>query len=73
MIEELIGLLIRNRGKLVGALLGFVVGWLLLTRGLMATLLLALCVGFGYYMGKKVDEEGDLRELFNRLLPPYRR
>ncbi|MGI6574517.1 MAG: DUF2273 domain-containing protein [bacterium] len=71
MTEELLRLLLENRGKIVGVLLGFVMGWFLISKGLVATLIIMLFVLGGYYFGCRFDAGSDWRDLFNRFFPPY--
>jgi uncharacterized membrane protein len=71
MLEELLRLLLQNRGRITGVLLGLTIGWLLISRGLWATLLLVFCVVIGYYFGSRFDAEGNLRETIKRIFPPF--
>ena len=73
IVEEILAIFIEHRGKILCGLGGFLFGWLLITRGLAATLLLCLCVALGYFVGKKVDAGGKLEDVLKHFLASYRR
>lgn len=66
--DKLMDFFITNQGKIIGALIGFLAGLLLLTLGLFKTLVLSICIAVGYYLGKKVDNKEDIIQLIERLL-----
>lgn len=72
-MEEILAIFIEHKGKILCGLGGFLLGWLLITRGLAATLLLCICVGLGYFIGKKIDDEGELSGILKRFLSSHRR
>ena len=49
-----------NPGKAVGGILGFVLGMLLLTIGIVKTLVIILLVATGFLAGKLIDDRGTL-------------
>jgi uncharacterized membrane protein len=57
----------RHRGKILGVFLGLAFGWFAITYGLLKAVFVALCVGAGYYLGKRLDEQWNLRELVRRF------
>ncbi|MFW6287712.1 MAG: DUF2273 domain-containing protein [bacterium] len=59
-----------NKGKIIGALIGFVFGLLVLIIGFWKTLLVLFCTVLGYYIGSRWDLEGDFRKILDKLLPP---
>ncbi|MFW6035260.1 MAG: DUF2273 domain-containing protein [Halothermotrichaceae bacterium] len=58
-----------HKGKIVGALIGFLFGILILYVGFFKTLLIFACTLLGYYIGSRWDLAGDFKELLDRLLP----
>ncbi|MEJ6950089.1 DUF2273 domain-containing protein [Natronospora cellulosivora (SeqCode)] len=62
-----------NKGKILGALLGFIFGLLLLFIGLWRTLVVFFCTIAGYYIGSRWDIEGNFKKLLDRILPPKKR
>lgn len=70
-IDKLMEIYRANRGGFNGAGIGFAIALLFLTVGLIRTLFIALCVGVGYYIGKKISEDKDyLKNLLDSILPP---
>lgn len=61
--------LVRHRGKVVGLVLGFCFGVLVLVFGFIKTLFVGLCLWGGYHLGSKVDNKEDLRRLLDRFFP----
>ncbi|MHB1421545.1 MAG: DUF2273 domain-containing protein [Bacillota bacterium] len=56
-----------HRGRLLGVLLGLVFGILVVTVGFWKALFVSLCIVAGYTLGKRVDEEGNLRGWMERI------
>ncbi|SHI01667.1 DUF2273 domain-containing protein [Sporanaerobacter acetigenes] len=69
---EFIQILEENKGKTIGTIIGFVIAILVLTIGFFRTLFIVLCTWFGFYLGKKKDNQEDFREILDRILPPGR-
>lgn len=60
----------NNKGKVIGALIGFLTGLLVLIIGFWKTLLVLLFTVVGYYIGSRWDIEGDFSQVLDKLLPP---
>ncbi|MBO8159198.1 DUF2273 domain-containing protein [Thermosyntropha sp.] len=61
MWEKFLFLLLEeHRGKVLGVLLGLVAAILVVTYGFLKALFIMLCIGLGYFIGKKVDEKQDI-------------
>ena len=73
MVDELLGIFWKYRGRIIGGLLGLLIGWLFLTRGFFATLFLVGCILCGYWLGKGADGEGDLGSFLQRFRFPDQR
>lgn len=60
----------NNPGKAAGAFIGFVSGLLILTLGMLQTLLIALLVFIGFIIGKLKDDDvsiiDQIKNIFNR-------
>ena len=67
---EFVKTLIRNKGKTIGTLLGFIIAILMLTIGFFKTLFIVLCTWLGYYIGKKTDNQENIKEIIERIIPP---
>ncbi|MFW6287133.1 MAG: DUF2273 domain-containing protein [bacterium] len=59
-----------NKGKIIGAIFGFIFGLLLLFIGFWRTILVFTCTTIGYYISSRWDVEGDFKKLLDRILPP---
>ncbi|MDP4092054.1 MAG: DUF2273 domain-containing protein [Bacillota bacterium] len=60
-----------HRGGINGALVGLVIAVAFLLLGFFRTLFIAICVGIGYYIGKRIYEDKDyIKNLLDRVLPP---
>lgn len=63
MKEKLLQFYKGNAGKCNGVIVGLVIGILLLTLGFWGTLLLALCVGIGLWLGGRKDRGQPIGQL----------
>ncbi|MDD4169035.1 MAG: DUF2273 domain-containing protein [Desulfotomaculaceae bacterium] len=57
----------KHLGKALGILLGLVFGWFAIKYGLFKALFVAGCAVAGYYLGKRLDEKYDFREVLSRV------
>ncbi len=57
------------RGRLVCTIFGAITGFLFLWLGVLQTLFLLFCIGFGFFVGHKLDKDEDLLEWLDRFLP----
>lgn len=60
----------NHSGKIVGVLVGFFLGVLIILLGFFQTLFVLLCVIAGFIVGKRIDEKEDLMDILDKLLPP---
>lgn len=66
-MEILQEMLRRHPGKIIGVILGLVFGWFAITYGLLKALFVLVCVVAGFYLGKRLDEKMDIRDMMSRL------
>lgn len=59
-----------HRGKIIGAVSGFLLGILIILFGFFQTLFVTACMVIGYVIGKRIDEKEDIVEILDKLLPP---
>lgn len=59
----------NHRGRMIGLLAGLIVGILFLTLGFFKTIFLLLCIGFGFFIGDKIDNQEDLFKLLEKIWP----
>ncbi|KXG78161.1 hypothetical protein AN618_05530 [Fervidicola ferrireducens] len=62
----------HHRGKLIGAIIGFGIGLLILVFGFIKAIFLVFCAFLGYYIGKHIDKKEGLRDILDKILPPGR-
>ena len=69
--DKLLEFYYAHRGGINGALSGLALAVIILLIGFFRTLFIAIFVGLGYYIGKRISEEKDyLKNLLDRILPP---
>lgn len=66
-MEILQDILRKHPGKIIGVVLGLLFGWFAITYGLLKALFVLVCVVAGFYLGKRLDEKMDIREMMSRL------
>ncbi|MBE3573928.1 MAG: DUF2273 domain-containing protein [Firmicutes bacterium] len=69
-MAELLRLILKHRGKIVGVLLGLLLGWISIAYGIIKALFVGLLVLAGYYLGSRVDNRESLSDALHKLLPP---
>jgi len=57
-----------NRGKIIGALIGLGISLSIILWGILKTLLIIIFVFTGYYGGKQLDDQVDIKDKILRLL-----
>lgn len=62
-------LLWEHKGKALGILAGLLFGCIYLIVGFWNTLVFIVFVGTGYYIGRKLDQKEDLRDILDKILP----
>lgn len=61
----------KNRGGINGALSGFLFSAFILIFGFFKSVFIALCVGLGYYIGKRLSNDKKyIKNLLDKILPP---
>lgn len=68
--EQLLAIWQRHSAKIVGALLGFLIGLFIKWIGLFWTIVITITTAVGYWIGARVDEDPEtLPRLIQRLMP----
>jgi uncharacterized membrane protein len=57
----------RNRGKVIGGLIGLLVALLWIISGFWTMLFIAILILIGYFIGKCFDDHVSLSELWTRM------
>jgi uncharacterized membrane protein len=55
---EIMGAISRNWGKLLGAVLGLIVGIIIVSFGFWKAIFLVICLALGYFVGSRLDGGG---------------
>ncbi len=59
--------------RLLGTVIGIFFGILYLVFGLFKTIVFAIFVLLGYFIGKMLDDREDWRDVIDRIMPPKHR
>lgn len=59
----------NNPKKITGAVIGLIVGILILTIGFFKTLLLCITTLLGYYLGSRINFEEDIKKVIMKVIP----
>jgi uncharacterized membrane protein len=49
----------RHPGKIAGTVLGLVLGWLIISYGVLRALFILACIALGFYIGSRFDDKDD--------------
>lgn len=61
----------NNKGGIIGAATGLLLAVLILLLGFFRVLFIAIFIGVGYYIGKRIHSDKDyIKNLLDRVLPP---
>lgn len=58
-----------HKGKIIGILVGFIFGILVLSIGFWQTLFLSLCIYVGYWVGGMTDKKEKFMDFLDKILP----
>ncbi|WP_350344666.1 DUF2273 domain-containing protein [Proteinivorax tanatarense] len=68
MWQEFKEIAIKNKGKLTGILTGFIVSIIYLWLGFIKGTFVVICIGVGFFIGKRFDDDKDFMESLKNLL-----
>jgi len=57
----------RHRGKVIGVCIGLAFGWFAITYGFWKAIFVSICIGVGYFIGKRLDERINWTQFWDRL------
>ncbi|GGE10370.1 hypothetical protein GCM10011571_09590 [Marinithermofilum abyssi] len=58
-----------HRGRVVGTVVGFVLGLIYLIVGFWKTMVFGLFVGVGFWIGHRMDRRDDVGEVLENIFP----
>lgn len=70
VIKALLGFFADHKGRIIGALLGLIVGLLWAILGWWKAAIFLFCVALGYFVGLRLDRRDSWREIIEKILPP---
>jgi len=56
-----------HRGKTIGILVGFIFGLMVAIFGFFQAVFISLCMAIGFFIGKRIDENVDFRDLMDKM------
>lgn len=59
MIDRLRDIFLRHTGKVLGSVLGLILGWIIIRYGVLRGLFVILCAAAGFYFGARFDSSAD--------------
>jgi uncharacterized membrane protein len=68
MKETLVAILSAHMGKIFGAVLGLILGWIIIAYGILKGLFVVLCVAAGLYLGALLDSPRGSDSFLGRFL-----
>ncbi|NLB89288.1 MAG: DUF2273 domain-containing protein [Syntrophomonadaceae bacterium] len=63
----LLSLIGEHRGKTIGVLLGLLASILFITYGFFKTLFIIICIGLGYFIGKRLDDNKNFEDWLRKI------
>ena len=59
----------NNQSRVIGAVIGFIIGILILSIGFFKTSLIVITTGLGYVIGSRWNIEEDVKTLIDKIIP----
>ncbi len=69
-LREYVPRLLEYRGRIFGSLIGLIAGLLWAFLGFWKAVAFLICIFAGFYLGKKIDQRGSIKDILQRILPP---
>lgn len=69
MLEELLLYFQKYKGRIIGIVLGLIIGWMILHYGWLATIFWVVCIVLGYLAGKRIDDNDSWQDIIDRIFP----
>ena len=69
-MEYLWGLCSQHKGKIIGGIVGLTIAIVIIAFGFLKAIFVIFCTVLGYYIGKLLDNKGDIRDILDKILPP---
>lgn len=67
--SEVLNYLATKKGRLMGILVGILLGFAIMKYGFWKTLFIMICAGLGYFIGKRIDDQRGFEDILEQVLP----
>ncbi len=67
--SETLNYLATKKGRLMGVLVGILLGFAIMKYGFWKTLFIMICAGLGYFIGKRIDDQRGFEDILEQVLP----
>jgi uncharacterized membrane protein len=67
--DRLMQFLITYKGRISGAIIGFITGLIVIHHGWINGFYFLFCLGIGFYIGKLIDGKHSFRQILEKILP----
>ena len=68
--KEYLPKLASYKGRILGSGIGLIAGLLWAFLGFWRAMAFVFCIFLGYFLGKRIDIRGSLRDILSKVLPP---
>ncbi len=69
-LKDILPKLADFKGRIFGSAIGLIAGLLWAFMGFWRALAFVFCIFCGYFLGKRIDQKGSLREILRKVIPP---
>lgn len=70
MWQDIKRIVTENKGKATGSFFGLLFGLFYIWLGFFKATFIILCIGIGYFIGKRIDDDKDFTKTIKKLLGP---
>lgn len=70
MWQDIKEIVIQNKGKVMGSVVGLLFSVFYLSYGFIRATFIIICIGIGYFIGKRLDDDKDFIQTIKKLLGP---
>ncbi|MBO8125885.1 MAG: DUF2273 domain-containing protein [Firmicutes bacterium] len=72
-LQEFLHWAFKNKGKIIGVLLGLLLGWMTIEYGVFQTFFVVVLIYIGYYLGKRSDRQEGFQDLLDQFISSGKR
>ncbi|GAB6138811.1 DUF2273 domain-containing protein [Halanaerobaculum tunisiense] len=68
-LEQILALFRDYRGRILGVVLGLLAAILIISFGVIPAIFIMMCMGLGYYLGARYDNQKDVKDVLEEIFP----